>query len=213
MANLWLVDEGTDNLFDFKDELENSSGAAEEMAGIMDDNAAGSLKILWSAVQEVGLAFSDIIEGPFRSFIDSVTEIVRWFGELDGSIQVAIVVNFISQQVAERLYPACVWHHTAVLFLWRLAAGKRHKDVSINSKYYQVLKSETNIEQIGMRKLRTTVDMVTAELPYGISIGSTKDIIDAGGIKFSTGLFVWQKWLQFDDSLYSYRINMVQGQT
>lgn len=90
-ANM-LLNEGTDNLFDFKDGLENSSGAAEEMAGIIDDNAAGSLKNLWSAVQEVGLAFWEIIEGPFRDFIDTVTEIVRWFGQLDDGIQVTIVV-------------------------------------------------------------------------------------------------------------------------
>lgn len=95
---------------------------------------------------------------------------------------------------------------------WR-PPGKRYTDVAINSKHYRVLKNDVSIEQIGMRKLRTTVDMVTAELPYGISTGSTKDIIEAGGIKFSTGLFGWQEWLQFDDSKYSYRIAMKQGQT
>lgn len=95
---------------------------------------------------------------------------------------------------------------------WR-PEGERPKDVAINSKYYEVLKTDLSIQKIGSIKLRVTVDLVTAELPYGISTGSTEDIIKAGGIKFSTGLFGWQEWLQFDDTKYSYRIDMVPGQT
>lgn len=95
---------------------------------------------------------------------------------------------------------------------WR-PKDQRPLDVAVNSKRYYVLKEEVEVVKLGPQKARATVELVTAELPYGISTGSTADIIEEGGITFSSGKFGWQEWLNFDEEKYDYRVQMDPGQT
>lgn len=82
-----IMNEGTDSLVDLQSELYNSTGAAENMAKTMDDNLQGSFYNLRSALEEVALSFMDFAGGPIRELIDGITDVVRWFGELDPAIQ------------------------------------------------------------------------------------------------------------------------------
>lgn len=93
---------------------------------------------------------------------------------------------------------------------WR-PSGKRSLEYVINSKKYLVIKDDITFEKVGWHKIRVTVDLVTTDLPYSISTGSTQDIINAGGVKFSSGIFGWQEWLQFDEETQKYRHQMTRG--
>lgn len=95
---------------------------------------------------------------------------------------------------------------------WR-PLEERHLDVAINSRKFLVLTENVDISVVGHKKLKVKVTMTTVQLPYAISTGSTADIIKAGGVKFSTGLFGWWEWLNFDDQLYTYKFQMYNGVT
>ena len=85
-----LLNEGSDSLVDLQNELINSNGAAQDMADIMDDNMQGSLLAMKSAAEEVTIQFFEMAEGPIRAIIDGITDLIRWFGELDPTIQQVI---------------------------------------------------------------------------------------------------------------------------
>ena len=85
-----LLNEGSDSLVDLQNELINSNGAAQDMADIMDDNMQGSLLAMKSAAEEVAIQFFEMAEGPIRAIIDGITDLIRWFGELDPTIQQVI---------------------------------------------------------------------------------------------------------------------------
>src|SRR5699024_12244043 len=85
-----LLNEGSDSLVDLQNELINSNGAAQDMADIMDDNMQGSLLAMKSAAEEVAIQFFEMAEGPIRAIIDGITDLIRWFGELDPIIQQVI---------------------------------------------------------------------------------------------------------------------------
>lgn len=87
-----LLSEGMDALTDLEISLYESTGAAEEMAGIMDDNLGGSLANMRSAMEEVAIQFFETAGGPLRSVVERVTELVRWFGGLDASTKQIIAI-------------------------------------------------------------------------------------------------------------------------
>lgn len=78
-----LFGQGTDAIYDLTKGIEGSSGAASEMAAIMDDNVEGSLFSLGSSIEELQLRFFELSEGPVRGFIDRITSAVDWVSSLD----------------------------------------------------------------------------------------------------------------------------------
>jgi len=61
--------------------LQSSQGRAQQMADVMADNAAGDLKSLGSAWDDVRIELFESNDGPIRDLIQSVTEIVRNIGD------------------------------------------------------------------------------------------------------------------------------------
>lgn len=122
-----LLNEGTDSLFDLQGELYNSSGAAQNMAEVMDDNMQGSLLNLKSAVEEIAIQFFELGDGPLRSLIDWLTETVRKFGELDeGTKQTIIIIGGILAAIGPLLM---------ILGLLITSAGKVAGVISTMSKF------------------------------------------------------------------------------
>ena len=64
------------------DQMYNSNGAAEKMASTMNDNLAGSIKIMKSAWEEVKLKLYDVGEGAARCVVDGLTGIMEAFNNL-----------------------------------------------------------------------------------------------------------------------------------
>src|SRR5699024_4283041 len=87
-----LIGEGGDALGEFSSELSNSEGAAGEMADVMEDNLAGSMRNLKSALEGLAISFSEMGEGPIRSLIDWVTGLINKFTEMDESTKQWIII-------------------------------------------------------------------------------------------------------------------------
>lgn len=77
-----VLAEGTDGLMDLQGELYDSTGAADEMAAIMEDNLGGSLRELKSMMEEVSIQLFEQLAPSFEGVIDKVKESVTWFSEL-----------------------------------------------------------------------------------------------------------------------------------
>lgn len=91
--------------------------------------------------------------------------------------------------------------------------GSRFKDVPPNNIGYSVMKTAFSTELVARHKVRVSVTLETVGLPYGISYGSTKDIIDSGNeLTFSSGVFGWHQNLKFDEDTHPYRKQMTAGQ-
>ena len=58
-------------------ELRNAEGAANEMRLIMEDNLIGDFDKLKSAVTEMGLSIGEVTDGPLRSFVQWMTEVIN----------------------------------------------------------------------------------------------------------------------------------------
>lgn len=69
----------------------NSSGTADEMSSIMQDNAAGAFERLKSAVDVLFTQLSTHLLPIFTSVVEKITEWVNWFGQLDDGAKKVIL--------------------------------------------------------------------------------------------------------------------------
>ena len=67
--------EGTDTVEGLTVALENSGGAAQRMADIQLDNLAGKMTLLNSAMEGLGIAIFDTVDGPLNSLVDTLTSV------------------------------------------------------------------------------------------------------------------------------------------
>ena len=67
--------------------ISNSSGTTEEMASIMQNNAAGAFDRLKSAIDVLFTQLSSTLLPIFTQVVEKITEWVNWFGSLDESTQ------------------------------------------------------------------------------------------------------------------------------
>lgn len=65
----------------------NSSGTTEEMAAIMNDNAAGAMAMLSSAINVLFTNLSEFLIPAFTEIVRKATEVVNWFNQLDAGTQ------------------------------------------------------------------------------------------------------------------------------
>lgn len=71
--------------------IKNSNGTTEEMASIMQDNAAGAFERLKSAIDVLFTQLSSILLPIFTKVVEKITEWVNWFGQLDTGTQKVIL--------------------------------------------------------------------------------------------------------------------------
>lgn len=87
-----LIDAGSGTLGEFSHELENSQGAASDMSDMMEDNLMGSFRSAKSALEGLALSFYEMGEGPIRSLVDWLAEVIRSFTAMDDSTKQTIVI-------------------------------------------------------------------------------------------------------------------------
>ena len=68
-----ILNEGVDKVKGYKDALTDCDGAAESMASTMNDNLKGSMKECESALEGLGIAAYNYVDGPLSSVVDGVT--------------------------------------------------------------------------------------------------------------------------------------------
>lgn len=71
-----LLSTGSDQVAGYEVSLRNCSGAASDMAEVMQDNLQGKLTELSSAAEGLGIAAYDYISGPLQSGVELLTDIV-----------------------------------------------------------------------------------------------------------------------------------------
>lgn len=68
-----VLNEGIDKVAGYEEGLRNSTGAAEHMADIMQDNLKGKLTEMNSALEGLGIAAYDYVSGPLSGVVEGVT--------------------------------------------------------------------------------------------------------------------------------------------
>lgn len=71
--------------------IKNSSGSADEMAKIMNDNLQGDLVLLKSAIEGAAIAIGERLRPFIRDVVQKIREWVDWFNQLDPATQDMIV--------------------------------------------------------------------------------------------------------------------------
>lgn len=71
-----ILNEGVDNIKDYRDALEDSTGAASDMSDTMNDNLKGDLKAFGSALEGIGITAYDAIDGPIRGAVQLATDAI-----------------------------------------------------------------------------------------------------------------------------------------
>ncbi len=82
--------EGVDNIKGYEQALYTCGGTAKEMAETMQDNLAGELTKLKSALQELGISVGDVLIPMIRKGVERIQEWVDKFNSLDDSTKETI---------------------------------------------------------------------------------------------------------------------------
>ena len=98
MSGLLAIVNASESDFDkLANAIDNSDGAAANMASTMQDNLQGKLTILKSALEGVGISAYEKFEEPLKKAIDKITEVISNF-DIDAFLQkVSEVLNTAKQ--------------------------------------------------------------------------------------------------------------------
>lgn len=90
-AMLAIINAAPEDFDKLTEAINNSAGTTENMASIMQDNAAGAFERLKSAVNVLFTELSEYLIPGFTSIVEKATEVVNWFGQLDSGTQELIL--------------------------------------------------------------------------------------------------------------------------
>lgn len=79
---LGLVEAGPDKFNALNDSLENSSGAAQEMADIILNNVSGAIEEMGGAIETAAINIQQILAPVITEIVEKITELVNKFNEL-----------------------------------------------------------------------------------------------------------------------------------
>ena len=77
-----ILNEGSDKIAGYEEELRNSSGAASDMADTMQNNLQGKITAAGSALEGLGIAAYDYISGPAGTVVDMATGMFKGLTDL-----------------------------------------------------------------------------------------------------------------------------------
>lgn len=98
---LALLDEGETSLANYVTELENSAGAAEEMANIQADTLNGAFEEFKSVLAEAGIQLGQEFLPEFRRIVDYGSDVVRTMSEVDtGTVKAGIAFAGTASAIA-----------------------------------------------------------------------------------------------------------------
>ena len=100
--------EGTGTVKELAGELENAGGAAQKMADVQLDNLDGSLTLLNSAMEGLGLRLFEFVEGPLRETIDGITAFTSEIDEETIRALTATAAGFATVAVAVKAYNTAI---------------------------------------------------------------------------------------------------------
>lgn len=86
-----LVNASEKDFNDLTNAINDSSGAAEHMAKVALDNAAGDLVYLTSAIDGAKVSLWGLVEGPFRGLVQKATQYVTAFNQMDDATKMGVL--------------------------------------------------------------------------------------------------------------------------
>lgn len=94
-----ILNEGMDSIADFEEQLRGSEGTAKTLAGVMNDNLAGSMKSFNSAVEALQIQTFEAIAPLLRGIVDAGTEAARVIGEFVASFDFSPIQGYFAPAV------------------------------------------------------------------------------------------------------------------
>lgn len=93
MSGLLAIVNATDQEFaDLTENINNSSGAAKDMADTMNDNLAGQITILKSTLSEIGIQFGEILLPFVKGFVEWIQKLATGFANLSAPVKTVITL-------------------------------------------------------------------------------------------------------------------------
>lgn len=83
---------------EFEDALESAAGTAEQQMNIVNDNLAGDLRLLYSALDDLKIAISTGLTPILRTFVQTITPVINW---LAGSLSGKTVFGEAAEEMAQ----------------------------------------------------------------------------------------------------------------
>ena len=119
-ALLAMMSQGSEGLAEFTNQLENSEGAAAEMAAVMQDNLAGRIQEMKSAFEEVALTIYDNLKPALETIVTALTSVANWFNNLSPSAQNLIMAI---AAIAAAIGPLLIVIGSLIIFMGQLKAA------------------------------------------------------------------------------------------
>ena len=177
-----LLAVGSEKLREYKTDLENSSGAAAEMAHTMNSNYQGAVKELNSATEGLGNALFQKISGPLTGAVQTITGMIN--GITDAiTPQRTELDNFINdiktenEQITALLEAA---EQDATQAEGKVMMLETYKDTIIGLQ--EVINNGGTLDTYQLYQMKNAVDAVKDDVPY---IASNFDEV-TGAISIST---------------------------
>lgn len=86
-----LLQTGSGNISDFEAALRESSGSAEEMAEVMNDNLNGQITALKSALEGAAISIGEALLPMIKGLVSVLQEALNWFNGLSDGMKTTIV--------------------------------------------------------------------------------------------------------------------------
>jgi TP901 family phage tail tape measure protein len=101
---LSLLSAGSGELDKNTEALKNSSGEADKMAKVMQDNLAGAFEQLMGALESLAISFSDVLKGGLTTLAGWLTKLVNYFeGTSEGTKKFVVVLGLLAAAIAPLL--------------------------------------------------------------------------------------------------------------
>ena len=98
-----LISGVNEEFYDLKENLENSASALEDTASTMQDNLAGSVTIMKSALEGVGTEIYEYLNAPLRAAVDNITSILSELNTAVTDGELKPQLEALSQKIGEFL--------------------------------------------------------------------------------------------------------------
>lgn len=99
-----LLNEGSDKVAGYADQLENCSGTAEKMAETMNDNLNGQITALKSALEGAAIAIGEALLPMMKGLVSALQGALDWFNGLsDGMKTIIVTIGLIAASIGPLL--------------------------------------------------------------------------------------------------------------
>ena len=146
-----LLNAGTGNAKDFRDQLKNCSGTAEEMADKMNDNLEGDIKACQSAFESMQLAVGEKLDPVLRAFTQTLTKLFAAIGSLPAPV---LQVGMVLLTILAIIGPIILVIGTVMTKIREVRQGLRDLRTALN------IIRNANIFSRGMSLIRTALGTI-----------------------------------------------------